>query len=63
MPEFKRSNLARSDVNTTLDSHIFQDERCLVLIDKTYFVLGKNAAGYHPGPAAPSTTDSCKMAT
>ena len=31
--------------------------RLLVLIDKTYFDLRKNAADYHPGPEMPSTAD------
>ena len=26
------------------------DERCLILIDKTYIDLWKTAAGYYPGP-------------
>ena len=33
------------------------DERWLVLIDKTYFRVVKNAAGYYPGPVTPSTKD------
>ena len=44
--------LTQSDVNRPIT-----DERCLVLIDKTYFESWKNAAGYHPGPVTPSTAD------
>ena len=34
------------------------EERCIVVNDKTYFFVVKNAAaGCHPGPVTPSTTD------
>ena len=33
------------------------EERCLVSIDKTYFLSVKNEAGYHPGPVTPSSSD------
>ena len=29
----------------------------LVLFNKIYFLIVKNAAGHHPGPVLPSTTD------
>ena len=32
------------------------DEKCLVLLDINYFWVLKNATGYHPWPAVPSTT-------
>ena len=33
------------------------DERRLILIDKTFFVFRKIAAGHHPGEVKPSTAD------
>ena len=37
------------------------DERCHILIEKTYFELWKNAAGYLAGPVTPSTTDGTPL--
>ena len=37
--------------------------RCLVSIDKTYFVLRKNAAGCYPGPEMSSTTDEAQFSS
>ena len=36
------------------------DEIILILVDKSYFELWKNAAGNHPGLIAPSAADGIK---
>ena len=35
----------------------FEDERWLVMIDVSFFLVVKNAAGYYPRPFTPSPTD------
>ena len=34
---------------------LISDIKCLVLIDKNYYSVVKNTAGYHPGQVKPST--------
>ena len=36
---------------------LVEDKKSGECLDKNYFCLMTNAAGYHPGPVAPSTAD------
>ena len=37
------------------------DKKCLILLDKYYFLQVKNAAGYRSGPLTPSTVDGDQL--
>ena len=43
--------------NQQLVATFLLGKTCLVLIDKNYYSVVKNTAGYHPGQVKPSTAD------